>query len=190
MSAARTILTVAAALVVVPLAMRAREGGAVVGRRSVTTAEESDTADPAVVRAFLQGVQGSNAIQCEVILSSFNSWSSSRAPDRDSVAWNAVSVMHRSVSPASIPDLAAAMRSGDSCSSRVGARLLGRSELPGARRELLAVLTDQNATLRELGAIGLGFSDDSTLSTPLVRLLSDREARVRAAAAWALGAVQ
>jgi hypothetical protein len=194
MSAARTVLTVAAALVVVPLAMRSRSTAAARAglAPSVLTleGEREPQADPAVLRTFLQGVRGSNAIQCEVILQSFNVWSSSRAPDRDSVAWNAVSVVHRRIdAQESIADLVAAMKSGDDCASRAAARLLGRSRAPSARAELLTALRDDNAALRRLGAIGLGFSDDSTAATPLVRALADRDARVRAAAAWALGAV-
>jgi len=37
------------------------------------------------VRAYLEGMRGANALQCEIALSSFNSWSSTHAPDRDSL---------------------------------------------------------------------------------------------------------
>ena len=191
MSTARTVLTVAAAIVVVPVAMRAREAGT--APASMTTAriqDESEQARPADLRAFLDAVRGANAVQCEIILSSFNSWSSSQVPDRDSLAWSVGTVIHRRITSAeSVPDMVAAMRSGDECLSRTAARLLGRSRLPTAKAELLTALRDDNAQVRRLGAIGLGFSEDSTASTPLVRALADRDARVRAAAAWALGAV-
>ena len=192
MSAARTVLTLAAAIVVVPLAMRARESGA--GRASLVSSarvlDEEGQASPADLRAYLDGVRGANAIQCEIILSSFNSWSSNRVPDRDSVAWRVSTVIHRRIAAAElVPELATAMRSGDDCTSRVAARLLGRSGLARARAELLSALGDENAQVRRLAAIGIGFSDDSTVSSQLVRALADRDARVRAAAAWALGAV-
>jgi HEAT repeat protein len=142
------------------------------------------------LRAYLDGIRGANAIQCEVVLSSFNSWSSSRAPDRDSVAWNVSMVIHRRIaSEQLVPELVTAMRSPDDCVSRVAARLLGRSRLAPARAALLAALRDENASIRRLAAIGIGFSDDTTASAPLVRALADRDERVRAAAAWALGAV-
>lgn len=191
MSAARTILTLAAAIVVVPLAMKARGSGIANTIASAGAVEvEGAQATPADLRAFLEATRGANAIQCEMILSSFNSWSSSQAPDRDSTAWNVTMVIHRDIKSADVvPDLVAAMKSGDSCSSRVAARLLGKSELAPARRELLSALSDQNAQVRQLAAIGLGFSEDSTASSQLVRVLADRDARVRAAAAWALGAV-
>jgi HEAT repeats len=192
MSAARTVLTFAAALVVLPLAMRARANGsaraALVPTASVTAKDPQAT--EADLRAYLEGIRGANAIQCEVVLSSFNSWSSSRAPDRDSVAWNVSMVIHRRIaSEQLVPDLVTAMRSPDDCVSRVAARLLGRSRLAPARAALLAALRDENASIRRLAAIGIGFSDDTTASAPLVRALADRDERVRAAAAWALGAV-
>ena len=192
MSAAKTVLTLAAAVVVLPLAMRAREGAAarvaLVSVSSVT--EENPQATAADLRAYLDGMRGANAIQCEIALSSFNSWSSSRAPDRDSVAWKVTMVVHRRMASAElIPELVTAMRSGDDCVSRLAARLLGRSRLPQARNELLSALRDENARVRTLGAIGIGFSEDSTASAPLVRALADSDERVRAAVAWALGAV-
>ena len=193
MSAARTILTVAAAVIVVPVAMRARDGGAARAVASLTPpvgAEEVRRADPAQVRAYLQAVRGSNSVQCEVVLSSFNAWGSSRAPDRDSVAWNVAMVIHREFDASElVADLVAALRSGDECVTRVAARLLGRSKLPAARSALLAALGEADPALRLLGAIGLGFTEDSLVSGPLVRALADRDERVRAAAAWALGAV-
>lgn len=192
MSAARTVMTLAAMAVLVPLALRAREGGtaraSLVSNAKVTADEPQ--ADPADLRAYLDGIRGANAIQCEIILSSFNSWSSSRVPDRDSVAWKVSTVIHRRIASAElVPDLATAMRSGDDCASRAAARLLGRSGLARARAELLSALGDANAQVRRLAAIGIGFSDDSTASNQLVRALADRDAGVRAAAAWALGAV-
>ena len=192
MSAARTVLTVAAALVVVPLAMRSRESApaAAAITSSATVQFEEGQASPADIRAFLEAVRGSNAIQCEIVLQSFNSWSSNHAPDRDSLAWRITMVTHRRIaSPELVPDLVAAMKSGDACAARVAARMLGRSELQPARRELLSALGDSDAQVRQLAAIGLGFSNDSTTSRQLVGALADRDARVRAAAAWALGAV-
>ena len=192
MSAARTILTVAAAVVVLPLAMRARESASArPGLVPVASASREDPqANPADLRAYLEGIRGANAIQCEIVLSSFNSWSSSRAPDRDSLAWNVSMVIHRRIaSEQLVPELVAAMRSSDVCIARVAARLLGRSKLAPARTALLAALRDENAQVRRLAAIGIGFSDDSTASAPLVRALADRDEHVRAAAAWALGAV-
>lgn len=192
MSAAKMVLTLAAAVVVLPLAMRAREGSAaraaLLSVSSVT--EENPQATAADLRDYLNGMRGSNAIQCEIALSSFNSWSSNRAPDRDSLAWNVTMVVHRRMASAElIPELVTAMRSGDDCVSRLAARLLGRSRLPQARTELHAALRDENARVRTLAAIGIGFSEDSTASAPLVRALADRDERVRAAVAWALGAV-
>ena len=194
MSAARTVLTVAAAVVVLPLAMRARESG--VARASLlanpvmSVSEQDPQASADDVRAYLDGMRGANALQCEIALSSFNSWSSSRAPDRDSLAWNVAMVIHRRVATEQmIPDLVAAMRSADECVSRLAARLLGRSRLAPARAALLSALGDDNAQVRRLAAIGIGFSDDTTTSRVLVRALADRDERVRAAAAWALGAV-
>ena len=192
MSAARTVLTVAAAMVVVPIAMRARETGAV--RESFVAPSIESRQDPnataADLRAYLDGMRGANAIQCEIALSSFNSWSSSRSPDRDSTAWNVAMVIHRRVRTADlVPELVTAMRSGDACVSRIAARLLGRSGLEPARAALLSALRDDNAQVRRLAAIGIGFTDDSTVTAPLVRALADRDAMVRAAAAWAIGAV-
>lgn len=193
MSMARTVLTIAAAVVVLPIAMRARESTAV-RAGVVAVAEprdgEESRADPAQLRAYLQAVHGSNAVQCEVILSAFNAWGSSRAPDRDSTAWVISHVIYRRIDAAeSLADLVREMQSGDDCGSRVAARLLGRAETPGARNELLAALRSDDAAIRRLGAIGLGFTGDSTTSASLVGALADRDARVRAAAAWALGAV-
>jgi HEAT repeat protein len=192
MSAARTVLTVAAAVVILPVAMRARESGS--ARASLlptmSVPERDPQATAADVRAYLDGMRGANALQCEIALSSFNSWSSSRAPDRDSLAWNVAMVIHRRIaSEQMIPDLVAAMRSGDECVSRLAARMLGRSRLGTARTALLSALGDENAQVRRLAAIGIGFSEDTTANRPLVRALADRDERVRAAAAWALGAV-
>jgi HEAT repeat protein len=193
MSAARTVLTLAAAIVVVPVAMKARESSGVVRASVVMPASVSQKgphASAADLRAYLEGMRGANAIQCEIALSSFNSWSSGRSPDRDSLAWNVSMVIHRKVqSPELVPDLVTAMRSGDSCVSRIATRLLGRSGLAPARTALLSALRDENAQVRRLAAIGIGFTDDTTTMAPLVRALSDRDAMVRAAAAWALGAV-
>lgn len=192
MSAARTVLTVAAAVVILPLAMRARESGS--ARASLlpamSTLQEDPQATSADLRAYLDGMRGANALQCEIALSSFNAWSSNRSPDRDSVAWKVSTVVHRRIaSEQMVPELVAAMRSGDECVSRIAARLLGRSKLAPARSALLTALRDENAQVRRLAAIGIGFSDDTTASAPLVRALADRDERVRAAAAWALGAV-
>jgi len=193
MSAARTVLTFAAAIVVLPMAMRARGTGVVPAEfasRNVTIEEEGAQATATDLRAYLEGMRGANAIQCEIALSSFNSWSSSRSPDRDSTAWHVSMVVHRRIASAElIPELVTAMRSGDDCVSRLAARLLGRSRLPQARTELHAALRDENARVRALAAIGIGFSEDSTASALLVRALADRDERVRAAVAWALGAV-
>src|SRR5262245_8031744 len=96
MSAARTILTLAAAVVVVPLAMKARGSGTASTIMSAGAVEiEGAQATPADLRAFLEATRGANAIQCEMILSSFNSWSSNHAPDRDTTAWNVSMVIHR-----------------------------------------------------------------------------------------------
>ena len=192
MSTARAVLTFAAAVVVVPIALRARETGVVPGNFApVSTVSQQDpNASAADLRAYLDGMKGANALQCEIALSSFNSWSSSRAPDRDSVAWNLSMVIHRKVqSPALVPELVTAMRSADTCVSRIATRMLGRSGLESARSALLSALRDENAQVRRLAAIGIGFTEDSTVTTPLVRALADRDAMVRAAAAWALGAV-
>jgi hypothetical protein len=192
MSAARTVLTLAAAVVVVPVAMRARESGVVRANLTVTSSivTQESQATPADLRAYMDGIRGANAIQCEIVLSSFNSWSSSRAPDRDSTAWNVSMVIHRRIrSPDLVPDLITAMRSGDACVSRVATRLLGRSGLAPARSALLSALSDENAQVRRLAAIGIGFTEDTTVTAPLVRALADRDMLVRAAAAWALGAV-
>ena len=192
MSAMRSVLTLAALAAVFPLAMMKREHPSPrPGPTDVTLAAiEQQQADPAAVRAFLQGVRGANAIQCELILQSFHGWSSDAPPDRDSVAWTVTHVVRqRAATSQSVPDLMAALRSGDDCSARAAARLLGRSRLPVARTELLAALGDADARVRRLAAIGLGFSSDTTASSALVRVLADRDATVRAAAAWALGAV-
>ncbi len=194
MSTARSVLTLAAAVVIVPLAMRARESGTAPAAGLLSTASsfmiEESQASPGDLRAFLDAVRGANAVQCEIILSSFNSWSSSKVPDRDSLAWKVGTVVHRRIASAeSVPDMVAAMRSGDECASRAAARMLGRTRLAAARTELLAALRDENAQVRRLAAIGIGFSEDSTASSQLVRALTDRDERVRAAAAWALGAV-
>ena len=194
MSAARILLTLAAVIAVVPVipvAMRGWDGSAdPVGAAALSAASQEQQADPSAVRAFLAGVRGANAIQCEMILQSFDAWSSNRAPDRDSVAWAVTSVVRRrGTASQSVPDLAAAMRSDDACAARVAARLLGRSRLPAARTELMTALGDASPQVRRLGAIGLGFSSDTTAGPQLVRALADRDAGVRAAAAWALGAV-
>lgn len=192
MSAAKTVLTVAATVVLLPLAMRARESGSarasLLPNMSVSKEDPQATAED--VRAYLEGMRGANALQCEIALSSFNSWSSSRAPDRDSTAWNVAMVIHRRIgSEQMIPELVTAMRSSDGCVARLAARLLGRSKLAPARSALLTALGDDNAQVRRLAAIGIGFSEDSTASRQLVRALADRDERVRAAVAWALGAV-
>ena len=193
MSMARTVLTVAAAIVVLPLAIRAREG--TMARMTLAAPAANESAeDPQAtmedVRAYLTSLRGANAVQCEIALSSFNSWSSSRSPDRDQEAWRVAMVIHRRIpSEQIIPELVTAMRSADECVARIAARMLGRSNLAPARSALLSALTDDNAQVRRLGAIGIGFSDDTTASRQLVRALSDRDERVRAAAAWALGAV-
>jgi HEAT repeat protein len=192
MSGARTILTVMAAVVVLPLALRARESGSVRASLlpTMSNSEQDPQATAADLRAYLGSMQGANAIQCEIALSSFNSWSSSRSPDRDSLAWNVSMVVHRRIaSEPLIQELVSAMRSGDECVSRLSARLLGRSRLPSAKTALVTALRDENAAVRRLGAIGIGFSDDSTANGQLIRALADRDERVRAAAAWALGAV-
>ena len=193
MSTARQVLTFAAAMVVVPLAMRARESRAarsILVSKTTISAQDESQATPTEVRAYLTGMQGANAIQCEIALSSFNSWSSSRAPDRDQDAWKVATVVHRRIdSEQLIPELVTAMKSPDECVSRIAARLLGRSRLAPARSALMAALRDENPSVRRLAAIGIGFSDDSTASGQLVRALADRDERVRAAAAWALGAV-
>ncbi len=194
MSSARAVLTFAAAMVVVPIALRARESIVVpanlVSPATATVLQKDPNATAADLRAYLDGMRGSNAIQCEIALTSFNSWSSSRAPDRDSVAWNVSMVIHRKVqSPELVPELVTAMRSGDNCVSRIATRLLGRSGLESARTALLSALRDESAQVRRLAAIGIGFTEDATVVTPLVRALADRDALVRAAAAWAIGAV-
>jgi hypothetical protein len=187
---AKSVLTVAAAIVVLPLAMRARESGSARASMlpTMSVSQEDPQATAGDVRAYLEGMRGANALQCEIALSSFNSWSSSRAPDRDSTAWNIAMVVHRRIaSEQMIPELVTAMRSSDECVSRLAARLLGRSKL--ARSALLTALGDDNAQVRRLAAIGIGFSEDTTVSRQLVRALADRDERVRAAVAWALGAV-
>ncbi|HSA54378.1 MAG TPA: HEAT repeat domain-containing protein [Gemmatimonadaceae bacterium] len=191
MSAVRVVVVLAAAVAVLPVVLRDRDAGPVTaGAAALPATAQEQRADPAAVRAFLDGVRGANAIQCEVILQSFDSWSSNRAPDRDSVAWSVTTVVRRRITaPQSVPDLVAALRGGDDCAARVAARLLGRSRLPAARGELLSALGDASPQVRRLGAIGLGFSSDTTASPQLVRALADRDAGVRAAAAWALGAV-
>jgi hypothetical protein len=193
MSTARQVLTFAAAMVVVPLAMRARESSVARANLVATAtnaAQDDPQATPAEVRAYLAGMQGANAIQCEIALSSFNSWSSSRSPDRDQEAWKVAMVIHRRIDVEQlVPELVTAMRSSDDCVSRIAARLLGRSNLAPARSALMTALRDENPSVRRLAAIGIGFSDDSTASSQLVRALADRDERVRAAAAWALGAV-
>lgn len=192
MSGARAVLTLAAAVVVLPIVLRARANGAARGVAVVSETQpgRESRATPADLRAFLEGVRGANAIQCEIILQSFNAWSSSRSPDRDSAAYAITTVIRHGDLPAeSVTDLVAALRSGDDCASRSAARLLGRSGIPAGRLQLLAALRDPDARVRELGAVGLGFSNDSTMSALLVRLLADNDARVRAAAAWAIGAV-
>jgi hypothetical protein len=192
MSAARTILAFAVVAAVFPLALLSRESGpaSVVMPNAPAAADEQGQADPSAVRAFLQGVRGSNAIQCEIILQSFDSWSSNRTPDRDSVAAAVIMVARRrGASSQSVPDLMTALRGDDACVARVAARMLGRSRQAGARTELIAALRDSSAQVRRLAAIGLGYSSDTTASGALVRVLADRDDQVRAAAAWAIGAV-
>jgi HEAT repeat protein len=160
MSSARAILTFAAAVVVVPLAMKARESAGSTNATFVpvtsVSSQEQRVSQPEL-RAYLDAIQGANAVLCEIVLSQFNSWSSSRAPDRDSVAWNVGRVVHRKVaSPQLVPDLVTALRSGDSCVSRAAARLLGRSELDEAKSALLAALRDENAQVRQLAAMASG----------------------------------
>jgi HEAT repeat protein len=195
MSTARQVLTFAAAMVVVPLAMRARESSAARAAANLVTkatvsSQDDPQATPDEVRAYLTGMRGANAIQCEIALSSFNSWSSSRSPDRDQDAYKVAMVIHRRIeSEQLVPELVTAMKSPDDCVSRIAARLLGRSKLAPARSALMTALQDENPSVRRLAAIGIGFSDDTTASRQLVRALADRDERVRAAAAWALGAV-
>jgi hypothetical protein len=115
MSAAKTVLTVAATIVLVPLAMRARESGSARASLlpSMSVSKEDPQATAGDVRAYLEGMRGANAIQCEIALSSFNSWSSSRAPDRDSLAWNVAMVIHRRIASEQMIPGGAAMRSSD-----------------------------------------------------------------------------
>jgi hypothetical protein len=193
MSAARSILAFAAVAAVFPLAFMSREGesAAPVVLPPVAAIDEDDPqGDPAAVRAYLQGIRGSNAIQCEVVLQSFDAWSSNRAPDRDSVAWAiTTAARRRATASQSVPDLVAALRGDDGCVARVAARMLGRSQQAAARGELIEALRDASAQVRLLAAIGLGYSSDTTASPALVRVLADQDDHVRAAAAWALGAV-
>jgi HEAT repeat protein len=191
MSAARSILAFVAVAAVVPLALREVNVVAPVVADGALVAEGDAQADPAAVRAFLQGVRGANAIQCEMILQTFDSWSSNRAPDRDSVAWAVATVVRRRVIAAqSLADLISSLRGDDACAARAATRMLGRSQQAAARRELLAALRDSSVQVRRLAAIGVGYSNDTTASGALVRVLADGDDQVRAAAAWALGAVR
>ena len=63
MSAARTVLTVAAAVVILPLAMRARESGSARASLLPTTSvsKEDPQATAEDVRAYLEGMRGANA---------------------------------------------------------------------------------------------------------------------------------
>ena len=65
MSAAKTVLTVAATVVLLPLAMRARESGSarasLLPNMSVSKEDPQATAED--VRAYLEGMRGANALQ-------------------------------------------------------------------------------------------------------------------------------
>lgn len=189
MNALKSTLALMAVLVVVPFVARDRGAPLPGPAIAVKTAEpQATTAD---VRAFLQGVRGANAIQCEMILQSFNAWSSNVVPDRDSAAYAVSLAVRRRIGDAqAVTEMVSALRGDDQCAARAAARLLGRSELSESRAALLAALADGNTRVRQLAAIGLGYSSDTTTTPRLVRALADGDAGVRAAAAWALGAVR
>ncbi|HEX9564953.1 MAG TPA: HEAT repeat domain-containing protein [Gemmatimonadaceae bacterium] len=189
MSVSRIVVGVAAAVIVVPLMLAAREGPSFVpsGREQ---AAQPQAADTAAIRALVAGIRGANAVQCELILQAFDGWFSGSVPDRDPAAWELVRrVRYRVVDRETIGWLAGQLRTADTCVGRVASRLLGRSESLVARATLLSALSDSSASVRRLGAVGLGFRNDSTTSANLVRALADRDAGVRTAAAWALGEV-
>ncbi|HEX7121237.1 MAG TPA: HEAT repeat domain-containing protein [Gemmatimonadaceae bacterium] len=189
MSAIKNTLALMAVLVVVPFVARDRGAPPPAPAISAKTTEPQATAPD--VRAFLQGVRGANAMQCELILQAFNGWSSGIVPDRDSAAYAVSRVMHSRIGDAqAVTEMESALRGDDLCAARTAARLLGRSGLPESRATLLAALADSNTRVRQLAAVGLGFSSDTTTTPRLVRALADGDAGVRAAAAWALGAVR
>jgi HEAT repeat protein len=145
--------------------------------------------DSGSIRELIDGIRGANAIQCELLLQGFHSWSSGVA-DRDASAWKISQRFHRDVVDAGdIAWLGEQMRASDVCAARASARMLGNSPSPAARTLLLSSLGHANAQVRRLAAVGIGFGSDSTVSRRLVPLLRDADPGVRAAAAWALGAV-
>ncbi|HKS05094.1 MAG TPA: HEAT repeat domain-containing protein [Gemmatimonadaceae bacterium] len=145
--------------------------------------------DSGSIRELIDGIRGANAIQCELLLQGFHSWSSGVA-DRDVNAWKVSQRFHRDVVDAGdIAWLGEQMRAPDVCAARASARMLGNSESPAARTLLLSSLGHANAQVRRLAAVGIGYGSDSTVSRRLVPLLRDADPGVRAAAAWALGAV-
>lgn len=156
---------------------------------SAASLAQGPAADSGSIRELIDGIRGANAIQCEMVITSFNSWTSN-VPDRDVSAWRVTQRVHRGViDRAEITWLGEQMRSADVCAARASARLLGHSPAPAARTLLVGALSDASPQVRRLAAVGVGMRSDSTMNARLVTLLRDRDAGVRAAAAWALGAV-
>lgn len=161
----------------------------VIASASASALAQSPSADSGSIRELIEGIRGANAIQCEMLITSFNSWTSD-VPDRDVNAWRVTQrARHRLTDRAEITWLSEQMRGTDACAARASARLLGHSPAPAARTLLVAALSDPNAQVRRLAAVGVGMRSDSTMNARLITLLRDRDPGVRAAAAWALGAV-
>jgi HEAT repeat protein len=145
--------------------------------------------DSGSIRELIDGIRGANAIQCELLLQGFHSWSSGVA-DRDVNAWRISRRLHRAVVDAGeIAWLGEQMRAPDVCAARTSVRLLGHSPSPAARTVLVNSLAHASPQVRRLAAVGIGYRSDSTVNRQLVALLRDADPGVRAAAAWALGAV-
>jgi HEAT repeats len=190
MSAAHLAVGVAAAVIVIPFAVAARAGEGARPEGVTVQASQPLPQDTAALRGLVLGIQGANAVQCELIMQSFDGWCSGNVPDRDPRAWEvARRVRYRVEDRGTVQWLGEQLRTADPCVGRVASRLLGRSRLLAARATLLDALTDANAAVRRLGAIGLGFREDTSTTGSLVHALADRDPGVRAAAAWALGAV-
>ncbi len=191
------LIGAAAVLVAVPLMMIGEgatevqpvevQGGMVTGSAALP--------DTLQVRAFLDGVRGANALQCEFGLQTLDlqfGWRRVEVvPDgaietKELVRW----ATQRIADPEAVAPLRAALDDGDTCVRRVAARLLGHMRTDQAKESLLGALRSSSARTRELAALGLGFAEDRETARPLIDALDDPSPRIRATLAWALGRIE
>ncbi len=191
------LIGAAAVLVSVPLMMTgngATEVRLVEGQGDMVTGS-GKLPDTLQVRAFLDGVRGANALQCEFGLQTLDlqfGWRRVEVvPDgalemKELVRW----ATRRIADPEAVAPLRAALDDEDTCARRVAARLLGRMRTDEAKESLLGALRSSSAQTRELAALGLGFAEDRETARQLIDALGDPNPRIRATLAWALGRIE